>query len=341
MASASIFEFVLLLVWTLLTLTPVTKSNHACDIILLSQDVISKIMSDSLLSFAPGLLDVVQAATPPSIAFFKTLPTQFKKLWGVYVIVLEKKGCRPKVYIGSSTESDSGVIRRMRQYDALSLLPRFVDLALKNGYRITHKSLLCWAPLPGILAGFPLRVLFIVLETAFSIVFWTMSFKSNYGWMPKHLCPWKIDAFEYDGCCSHPAIGERIEGDTENLTPEQLEAKEAGRKQHKKDYMSNLAASNKAERRYECKTCNLPFESHYLLKKHNRTKLHVNKVNGVPRTKHQEYADANVAAKRYYCKPCRTPFPTKSKLGRHLKTQTHAAAVDKAAQAAESSSMLD
>lgn len=43
--------------------------------------------------------------------YFKSLPTYCKKLWAVYVIVLEKRRCRPKIYIGSGTEKASGVLR--------------------------------------------------------------------------------------------------------------------------------------------------------------------------------------------------------------------------------------
>jgi hypothetical protein len=128
-------------------------------------------MSDSLLAFAPGLLDVLQANVPPSIAYFKSLPTYCKKLWAVYVIVFEKRRYRPKIYIGNSTHSESGVYQRLRQYDSMINVPKDVRAALDDGYKITHKALLCWAPLPKAAARFPLRVLFLVLETAFSIVF--------------------------------------------------------------------------------------------------------------------------------------------------------------------------
>jgi hypothetical protein len=40
-----------------------------------------------------------------------------KKLWTIYLIVFQKSGCRPKVYIRSGTNTYSGVSKRFQQYD--------------------------------------------------------------------------------------------------------------------------------------------------------------------------------------------------------------------------------
>lgn len=313
-----ILEYVVWLVWTFLTLTPAKLKNPIHAIILTTQDVVEKLMSDSLLAFAPGLLYVLQANVPPSIAYFKSLPTYCKKLWAVYVIVLEKRRCRPKIYIGSGTEKASGVSTRLQQYDNMVNLPRYVKAALDDGYTITYKGLLCWTPLPKAATRFALRVLFLALESAFSITFWAMYSKiKNYG-MPQHLCPWEIDALHYDGCCSHAAIAEQVAGENIlGLTAEQLEAKDAEMKQRVSDqqkaayygakssdfaawqatrrmYASkrdpeekrastkNSKAKAKAERRFACSTCDLAFEDQSLLNTHYFTKKHVDKVKGVP-----------------------------------------------------------
>jgi hypothetical protein len=96
-------------------------------------------MSDSVVEFAPGLFDVVQASVPPSIDFFKSLPTFFKKRRGiyakrraVYAIVLEKKLCRAKLYIGVSTHSEQGVRQRFLQYENLENIPKFVHAAMRE-----------------------------------------------------------------------------------------------------------------------------------------------------------------------------------------------------------------
>jgi hypothetical protein len=225
--ASDILEYVVWLVWTLLTLTPAILKNPVHAMILTTQDVVEKIMSDSLLEFAPGLLDVVQAATPPSLVYFKSLPTEDKKRWGVYVIVFEKKNCRPKIYIGSGTNAVGGVAKRLQNYTYENNLSRFVMKAMDSGYRVKHKGLLCWAPLPEATERFALRALFLVLETAFSIVFWAMYSKTKDYGMPKHLCPWEMDALDYDGLCSHPAIIEQVRDETLGLTAEEIKVKEA------------------------------------------------------------------------------------------------------------------
>lgn len=62
---SDILEDVVWLVWSFLTLTPAKLKNPIHVIILTTQDVVEKLMSDSLLAFAPGLLDVPQANVPP------------------------------------------------------------------------------------------------------------------------------------------------------------------------------------------------------------------------------------------------------------------------------------
>ncbi|KAM3086920.1 hypothetical protein ACMFMG_012166 [Clarireedia jacksonii] len=167
---SDIQEYVLWLLWTFLSLIPALSKNNVHDAILTSQDVAEKLMKDSLLDFAPGLFDALQAKSPPTIAFFKGLPSKCKRLWGVYVLVLEKEGCRYKIYVGSGTAS-SGVTKRWHQYDKLEFLPRHIKDALDDGFAITHKGLLCWAPIPNVVATFSVRVLFLALESAFSVAF--------------------------------------------------------------------------------------------------------------------------------------------------------------------------
>lgn len=71
-------------VWTLLALIPAKLKNPVHDIVLATQDIVEKLMSDALLAFAPGLLDAVQIEVPP--AFLKDLPTcsRGEKLWAIY-----------------------------------------------------------------------------------------------------------------------------------------------------------------------------------------------------------------------------------------------------------------
>jgi hypothetical protein len=73
------------------------------------------------------------------------------KLWAVYLIVLKKDGRRPRVYIGSATESTYGIRSRIGCYDRRTRNdclyngePYFVDESMKDGFVVTHKGLLVW-----------------------------------------------------------------------------------------------------------------------------------------------------------------------------------------------------
>jgi len=117
-----------------------------------------------------GLFKVVQSSTPPTIAFFKSLPTNYTNLWAVY-LVLEKRNCRPKIYIGSGTSTTNGVTYRLGQYEKDQLLPKYVEIALKEEYTIVHKGLLCFAPISSA-AKVPItRLFFVALEAVFTLVF--------------------------------------------------------------------------------------------------------------------------------------------------------------------------
>ena len=141
--SQSLISVLLALIWACISQTPDKLKNPVFAIILSTEKIVEHLLSNSSLTFATGLSDVVQSAVPPTIAWFKSLPTATKKLWAVYLIVLEKRGCRPKIYIGSSCQKARGILARFGQYDANVALPRYVELAVKNGYAITHMGLLC------------------------------------------------------------------------------------------------------------------------------------------------------------------------------------------------------
>jgi hypothetical protein len=148
--------------------------------------------------------------------------------------VLKKQGCRPKIYVGSGTYSERGVLGRFEAYDSETLLPRYVKRALDDGYRIVHKGLLYWAPIPVAGKRFAVRALFLAIEATFSIVLWAMvSHTADYG-MP-HLCPWNIETLDYDGCCSHSALTEGVRDDFESATAEQIAAKELEIEQRQKE----------------------------------------------------------------------------------------------------------
>jgi hypothetical protein len=81
--------------------------------VLSSQDIVEQFLASASLAFAPGLFEVLQISAPPTIAWFKSLPSGDNKRWAIYLLVLEKPFCRPQIYIGSGTDSKPGAINAL------------------------------------------------------------------------------------------------------------------------------------------------------------------------------------------------------------------------------------
>jgi hypothetical protein len=343
-SNTEVLGYMVCLLWNWLSLTPAALKNPVFAIVLATQVMLQQILSDSLLVFAPGLMDVVQAPTPPSISWYKSLPTYVSKCWAVYLLVLEKKGFRPNIYVGSGTDSRGGVASRFYQYDTKASLPVYVERALKDGYTITHKGLLCWCPVPAAAIRFQVRTVILALEAMFSFVFWAMKSRTKDYGMPK-LCPWNIEDLHYDGLCSHSALGDSIQGQKDGLTLEQIVAKQAELEQLRKAKYEELIAvgnpmrraANRAAKRFVCDACDEIFEMNNELEKHKTSQKHLDKVASVVKVlKHpdfKEWTTNNIAKKKYHCKLCDYSFATDTKLQRHKKTKKH---IDKAAAAAKS-----
>lgn len=244
-------------------------------------------MQNSPFEFASGLLQIFRSSTAPTIAYFKTPVLYLDKLWAVYLLVLEKDGGRPRIYIGSGTSSAGGVRNRMSSYDRRSrtgqvdnVIPHYVETSLQEGYAITHKCLLAWTPLPPPSDLYELRCLILVFETIFSLGFWAMKSRTKDYYMPA-LCPWPRESFTYDGCCTHFSINEQIVGHNENATPEEINRAAAERKLTKSRFYSankgqgvhkanTKAYGEKAleEQRYTCTVCVLSFRTNAKLLEH-------------------------------------------------------------------------
>ena len=72
-ATLTILELAVLLVWTYVSGAPVLQKNATYDILITSLDVVRELLKSASLIFAPGLYDVLQADTPPLLAYFKSL----------------------------------------------------------------------------------------------------------------------------------------------------------------------------------------------------------------------------------------------------------------------------
>jgi hypothetical protein len=111
-----------------------------------SQLIVKQLCYAAGLEFAPGIYEAPSTFSPPTIDFFRSLPSKTKKRWAVYFIMLKKLGCRSKFYIGSGSNNRVGVASRMSDYERGNVVSRRVRQAIQNGYDITHKGLLCWEP---------------------------------------------------------------------------------------------------------------------------------------------------------------------------------------------------
>jgi hypothetical protein len=124
--AATLLQLVLVITWTVLWDTPAIQKHHLFTHFITSQAVLEEIALTTSIVFALGLFNVLQAAAPPTIKYFKTLPTDISKRWAVYLLVLEKPSCRPKIYIGSGTKGRRGIQDRFMHYRPGHALPAWV-----------------------------------------------------------------------------------------------------------------------------------------------------------------------------------------------------------------------
>jgi hypothetical protein len=320
----------------LVSLTPAARKNGVFALVLPTEQVLEQLVLGSHFNFAPGLLDVLQSRTSPTISYFKSLPLHLVKLWAVYLLVLEKPGHRPKVYIGCGTESRSGVCTRIGQYNKGENLAMYVQRALDDGYTISHKGLLCWSPLPTAAERYRLRALYLVAEAAFSLYFWTMvSRKKDYG-MPR-LCPWSLDTLEYDGCCGYVSLTEKVQDTHENPTPEQIDVDDSERKlrnsgethgqERTAHDQKNKRQKALASKKFSCNLCNVSFSANNQLENHKLAQKHINNASGIMKAVKnptvKERMSRNLTARKYYCSSCDYAAKTQQKLDNHLKTPKH------------------
>ena len=173
MATNTILQLLLLLTWD--CITSATVKNPLYGIFFTSFVVLAELVSAVSLTFADGLFETLRSANPPTIAWLKSLPTELEKKWAVYLLVLEKAGSRPRVYIGSSTCKDRGVRARFKQYEDELWLPINIEVSLHDGFTITSRGLLAWTPIPSPAFQPVIRLFFLALEATLAHALWSMS----------------------------------------------------------------------------------------------------------------------------------------------------------------------
>ncbi|KAG5750909.1 hypothetical protein H9Q70_006458 [Fusarium xylarioides] len=312
---STIMEFMMILTWACLSETPYYSKNLLFAMFFTSLQVMAEIAGEASLEFVPGLLDVVQSVVPPTIEFFKSLPTAELSQWGVYAIVLKKPGCSPKLYIGSGT-STSGVHARLNQYSqrCLSMFPSGVQAAFEDGYAITHRGLLCRIAMPTPACAPLNRLLFIALEATFGFLFWAMRPQKEYPGMDK-VRLWDPAILEYEGICTHSSLTEQVRGDF-NLTAEELEAHAAERKKR----FLELKAINNSNWHYRQMATNYDAYITAANERVYRSRANNPGRNTANAAKHRAIA---FREKKYYCKDCELPYSSSHALLDHYKTSKH------------------
>ncbi|KAH5404108.1 hypothetical protein HBI52_001540 [Parastagonospora nodorum] len=310
------------------------------------------------LTFAPGLAEVLDSPTPPTLEYFRSLPTvinsEWRKHWAIYVHIYELEGRKPRLYLGSAT-AQRGATPRLDTYEKATgpTLPRFVKKAIAQGFRKTRTALLAWSDIapPGI---FPkARQRYYGIEGIFQMLFFASIFnKYESEWID--LMPWCREDVEWEPLCSHISLNERGKGDFD-LSSEVLESMEAARRKSKA--IKNRESSQKhkvarairektslqrtkASGKHMCHICNKSFTKPYLLKRHNGCAAHKRNVllvarGGVVKTSSQalhtrKYGANARATHRFYCDTCEKPFGRRIHLDRHFDTIKHHNAAERA-----------
>ncbi|KAJ0339643.1 hypothetical protein COL922a_004190 [Colletotrichum nupharicola] len=176
------------------------------------------------LKFTDNMYEVLMAKRPPTLDFFRTLPKPNKSnpVWGVYTILMEKANHPAKLYVGSGTNADHGVVTRLRDYKRETLLPQLVLKALQEGYSISHAGLLCWyaMPKPGQAPIARLRVITVKATMAF-VFFAGRPCKMDVLW--DDMLPWTRDEVSWQPLCTQTAFLEKPPGDLD-MSEEELES---------------------------------------------------------------------------------------------------------------------
>lgn len=270
------------------------------------------------LHVAPGLDSVLSSAEAPSILFFKSLPSpsETSKQWGVYVLVLERPGFPPLIYIGSGTNAASRIRGRFNGYlNGSGPFAELVRKALRNGYKISSMGMLCWTDLPPPHLVPRLRARFFALEAVFTIIFCAcVKMIMDDVFIPDFFL-WKRDDVDWQPACTHLSLSDDVRGDLK-LSDEELNAAAA---LHRKRLAAKTQRYRKRKRDED--------EEGYLqqqLDQHNawsaRNPGRVNEIAAGVR-------DRAKAAGRFRCETCDHNAATQYALDEHLKSASHAAAV--------------
>jgi hypothetical protein len=325
---SEMLQLFILLAWTCLQVTK--KKNAIFNTVFPSVLVITQVMSSYSLTCCPGLFDMLQAATVPTLAQLKSLPSDFHKRWGIYLLVFEKKSCRPRIYIGSGTNAAARIHKRMYEYATICALPGGVAAALREGHTVTHEGLLLWVSMPSSQDVPLLRALLVLLEAVLCFAFWAIMRKGggdSYSFGIPQLCSWDVDSLLYTGLCTHSPLVESIGVDF-SLSPQDLKDLAEKRRRYVNDTRRPTTQKrhdkNRATKKFYCSVCDLACSSQPELNIHLASKKHKKMLKAEPpKTKNQRCRSRKRADQSHHCAVCDHSFPDQSSLDRLCTTKKH------------------
>lgn len=286
--------------------------NPSFSILFDARSSFDSIAACSPLTFPSNLHEVLTSSEPPSINFFKSLPLPDDKIWAIYVIVMEKDGCTPRLYIGSGTDAQYGVHNRLAHYKhGCSMAPRFVQQAFKEKCDVAHKGLLCWTPLPTAGLAPRVRARFLAVEALFTCLFHACH-KAIADAYYNHLLLWGRATATWTPMCSHLLLNEKIVGDI-HLSAEELEIVAAIQKHRRAKYLSDHRAAKKARDPDA-------FRAHDRIMKNAWAERNRDRVN----TTAAKVRHTAISSDRFRCDVCAISLQSGFALDSHLLTQAHA-----------------
>lgn len=100
-------EYINSLTW-LAADVPNTHIADAYRVLLVEREYFQKICIDMRLVFPSTLVDILQLDSPLLFGGFRSLDTEAsrEKVWGIYTVLMEKAGDKPKLYVGSGNSSE-------------------------------------------------------------------------------------------------------------------------------------------------------------------------------------------------------------------------------------------
>lgn len=190
--------------------------------------------------------------------------------------------------------------------------PRYISKALDTGYVITHKGLLCWAPIPS--AGLVplLRVCFVALEATFTCVFWAMYSRTSY---MSQTCLWDLSKLEYDGLYSHLPFYESVAGDF-SLSPEELEAQAA-------QILANRAERKRVASRATYAKAKADDPEAFKAKQNAQWRKHAEENPSSVKAANDRFIAKAKASKKWYCAICDHVAVKQAALTKHLQSTKH------------------